>query len=468
MTLVKNNPDIDYDILEKQINQTVELLNRCASTDTTETANCGQKPDVLNVSESAESIGTLDDLYRLNDREFIRAAYIEFLKREPDPDGEQHYLQLLREGLSKRTLCAILRNSPAGRTHEQRFNLKKEWILFRLTRVPLLGKIIDTVVALAGITNIKKSLLAMQQQLAVTQETVHRQNQALDRFVAEFVDDLNAMEYEANQHRLSSFAQLQQQLIATEFKLEQDIRALRLSAANTQRHIEGRETEQGPLDTVDRDFYHRFEEHFRGPQSLVKERLGSYLPHIERKLDGSLLSGPCLDIGCGRGEWLKILKDSGYPAMGIDLDHTNVQNCIESNLNVELADALTWLRSRNSNSLALITAFHVVEHLSFNDLNQLMAECLRTLSPGGLIILETPNPENLITAAHQFYLDPTHKSPLPPELLRFLAEYRGFSDIEILRLHPSRNFSSTGSGSSQDDINNILFGPQDYALIAKK
>ena len=120
-------------------------------------------------------------------------------------------------------------------------------------------------------------------------------------------------------------------------------------------------------------------------------------------------------------------------------------------------------------SRSAVTAFHVVEHLGFEVLVDFLDEALRVLMPGGMLILETPNPENLRVGANSFYNDPTHRNPIPPETLRFLVHQRGFAEAEILRLHPfpvEQHLKANDEDARR--LNDLLFGPQDYAVIARR
>ncbi len=180
------------------------------------------------------------------------------------------------------------------------------------------------------------------------------------------------------------------------------------------------------------DFYVALEERFRGPREAIREHLKVYLPHLHTALKDT--SGPLLDLGCGRGEWLQLLHDEGWGASGVDLNRRFVEQCRDHDLDVEQGDALRVLAARPAGSLAAVTAFHLAEHLPTTDLLSLLDQAHRVLAPGGLLLLETPNPENLLVGACNFHLDPTHRQPLPPLLLEFLLQARGFEEVEVLRL----------------------------------
>ncbi len=212
------------------------------------------------------------------------------------------------------------------------------------------------------------------------------------------------------------------------------------------------------------NFYRQFEDRHRGDRSLIKGRLKVYLDFI-LPLRGLQETFKALDLGCGRGEWLELLQDQGIDAIGIDLDPGMLSACKERGLNTEEGDAIAALQTLPSNSISLVTAFHVAEHLPFDDLLTLVTEAHRVLTPGGLLILETPNPENLVVAAHNFYVDPTHQRPLPPVLLDFTTEYGGFERSRILRLQENEALSRSDAPGFWD----VLSGASpDYSIIAQK
>ena len=215
-------------------------------------------------------------------------------------------------------------------------------------------------------------------------------------------------------------------------------------------------------------FYDAFEDVYRGSRADIKQRLTVYLDRI--KLAGAgQPETPIIDIGCGRGEWLELLKENNLAAYGVDSNSMMVERCISFGLDARNANGLTHLRSLMDGSRSAITAFHVIEHLPFTIVVDLLDEALRVLKSGGMLILETPNPENMRVGATTFYLDPTHRNPIAPDPLRFLVEHRGFSEVEVARLHPvPKDERLTGDGHDIDLLNAIIFGPRDYAIVARR
>ena len=211
-------------------------------------------------------------------------------------------------------------------------------------------------------------------------------------------------------------------------------------------------------------FYRAFEDRFRGSRSLISARLVVYQPFL-RPLAVAFQTPKALDLGCGRGEWLEVLGDSGFDAIGVDLNEGMLAACKERGLTGQLGDALSTLKELPSESLALVSAFHLVEHLPFEAAQILVQEALRVLVPGGLLVLETPNSENLTVGTSSFYLDPTHLRPLPAALLEFVAEHAGFYRSKVLYLQEAADLH----GDSQVALMDVLSGVSpDYAVVAQK
>ena len=210
-------------------------------------------------------------------------------------------------------------------------------------------------------------------------------------------------------------------------------------------------------------FYRAFEDRHRGSRELIRQRLLVYLPFVKplAALNPAL---PVLDIGCGRGEWLELLSDQGIAACGVDTDDGMLAACLERGLKVVSVDALAHLASLPSGSLLAVTGFHIAEHLPFDGLQSLFAQAFRVLVPGGLLILETPNPENLLVGSANFYIDPSHQRPLPSQLLSFLAEHQGFAPVWLLRLQEEERLAKGGAASLYDVLANVS---PDYAIVAQ-
>jgi len=220
--------------------------------------------------------------------------------------------------------------------------------------------------------------------------------------------------------------------------------------------------EQHKLDAL----YAELEDTFRGSHEEIKERFRTYLPHIKSLVITADM--PILDLGCGRGEWLELLKEEGYRALGVDTNQVLLDRCRARGLDVIESDALRYLRGLPENSLAAITGFHVIEHLQIEVLMRLLDEIVRALHPGGVVILETPNPENVLVGSNYFYFDPTHRNPLPSLLMKFLLESRGLHRIEVMNLHAWDQARIGGKNVLTARFNELFYGPMDYAIVGWK
>jgi len=213
-----------------------------------------------------------------------------------------------------------------------------------------------------------------------------------------------------------------------------------------------------------------FEQHFRGPEEDLRAQLAhDHVPflHAARERTGGY-NGPCLDLGCGRGTWLALLRDEGFTGKGIDSNIDPVTHARAQGLDVVAGDAFAWLQTQPANSALAITAFHLVEHLPFIQRLALTREIKRVLHPGGVLIYETPNPENIWVGAHTFYHDPTHSTPITPAALSFLTKYCGFV-TDVYGLHPGPlEEQIAGDDALTARVNRLTCGPQDYAVVAYK
>ncbi len=213
--------------------------------------------------------------------------------------------------------------------------------------------------------------------------------------------------------------------------------------------------------------YVSFEDEFRGTREEIKDRLRVHLPLLENAKAGKE-KRPILDLGCGRGEWLELLQEEGLLARGVDINSIFVEQCRERGLEVIESEMMTFLQKLPEASLGAVTGFHIIEHLSFEILIKLLDETVRLLKPGGIAIFETPNPHNILVGSCNFYLDPTHKKPLPSSMMKFIVEARGLCRVEIMNLHPFPESYRLSGSDLAERMNEYFYGPQDYALIGWK
>jgi O-antigen chain-terminating methyltransferase len=213
-------------------------------------------------------------------------------------------------------------------------------------------------------------------------------------------------------------------------------------------------------------FYVSFEDRFRGSREDIKQRVTFYLPLLRDVPGESDL--PVVDLGCGRGEWLELLEENGFRATGVDLNQRMVAQCNERGLTALHADAVAHLRSLGEGSCCAITGFHIIEHLPFETLMQLLAETWRVLQPGGIAIFESPNCKNLSVGASTFNLDPTHRNPVFPETAQFMLDSQGFADVQLHYLSPNPSNAFGGSDKDSAKLHELFYGPQDFAVVGRK
>lgn len=218
--------------------------------------------------------------------------------------------------------------------------------------------------------------------------------------------------------------------------------------------------------------YVGFEHRFRGDADVVLQRTE------ERYFDLLAEASPVLDIGCGRGEVLAALAARGVHGVGVDLDAGMVGEATAAGVDARQGDALAFLADAEPESFGAAIAIQVVEHLSLEALLSLVELAYSRLRPDGVLVLETPNPASLIVLGNSYLLDPTHVRPLHPSLLSFLVERAGFRDVRLEFYEPATGYHlelldvdepwAAKVNDAFRRLNEILFGPQDYAVIARR
>jgi SAM-dependent methyltransferase len=225
--------------------------------------------------------------------------------------------------------------------------------------------------------------------------------------------------------------------------------------------------------------YAGFEDAFRGPEDDIRQRLEGYLARFAGARE-------VLDVGCGRGEFLELLRERGIPARGIDLNLEMVERCRLKGLEVAAGDVLEYLAGLPDESLGGLIATQVVEHMQPDDLMRFLELAARRLRPGAAIVLETINPASWSAFFESYIRDLTHVRPIHPDTLRFLLIAQGFRDVEIewRSPYPEEGRLQRVGGAADADaataamsatvnrnvdrLNALLFGPRDFAAIARR
>jgi O-antigen chain-terminating methyltransferase len=291
-------------------------------------------------------------------------------------------------------------------------------------------------------------------------------NNHLKRLEQNLSEGVNAIGGRASQIALSLEKQ-RSELLVQEHRVSMFLRELRGRLPETLTEKQVREMTE--KDDRIAAMYAEFEDVFRGPRDEIEERQKVYLSWLNQAGVGTP-ERPALDLGCGRGEWLGLLAKHNLTGCGVDLNPGMINRCTALGLNVVKEDALTHLRNLPDRSLGAITSFHMVEHLPFETVLTIVDEALRVLQSGGLLIFETPNPQNALVGSQTFWIDPTHIRPIPSQTLRFFVEARGFCNVEVVNLQPyseAIHLPDDSSGLAKR-FNDYFYGPQDYGVIGHR
>lgn len=443
-----------------------------------------------------KEIYEVNDFNKYHDVEFIQNIYRGVLRREVDTYGLNHYLNLLRSGERSKTeiLCAIRFSKEGKRQNIKISGIKKRYVMSIFYKIPIVSYFAKSFVFLFSIPKYLRRLNQLEnyfllqnsqniENLTLFQEKINQQNNITINYFKSKADK-SELENKADKSELENKAdksELKDKVTYKEFDLYLQTvnyakEYMKISQQNMQNLIDEAKKRlpeellnQKELLSISKEekhrydnFYVEFEDKFRGSREEIKERLKVYLTYIN-ELSSIKDNIEILDIGCGRGEFLELLKENDYKnAKGIDINRVMVVKSKELGLNVEEADAIEYLSTLKDESLLVITGFHIIEHLKFEILMKLFEESYRVLKSGGMVIFETPNPENLVIGACDFYIDPTHRNPIPPIAIEFIAQSNKFK-TEIKRVNG--NF---GESFENSFLNHQFASQMDYAVIGYK
>lgn len=480
-----SDPDINVEQLMHEIRATVarrhgENGQAAAALDASPVGPTGDS----SISLQSDFQAHPNDRYHANDflkyhgATFVRNAYLGILKRPPDQIGNDRFLSALASGeLNKLDVLARLHYSDEGKESGVKVTgLAVPAFVRKLERVPVVGYLLSIVIATARFPNLHQQLRQTEFHLMTQQEALLNHfegahHQMLQNFheaigqVTQIVSDQQRA-LETISQRQQQFEEQQNAIVESLDALRQDTGAALNKLTESQHAVRERLTtieDQAKSWSLD-DLYAAFEDEFRGEREEIKKRLEVYLPTIRE----NGITADVVDLGCGRGEWLELMRDAGIAAIGIDHNATFLERCRELGLNVLEADAITFLQNLPADNLSLVTGFHIVEHVPFKDLVRLVDETLRVLKPGGIVIFETPNPENFMVGSHTFYTDPTHRNPIPSATLKFLLEMRGFEQTEVMKLRPWTDVFIPGDSELIKRFNEYFYSAPDYAVVARK
>lgn len=298
---------------------------------------------------------------------------------------------------------------------------------------------------------------------AFTHRTTLMESNLREMARSQHADYLGAIERSGAEIQKRLWADLERMRTEFERLIHAELRLVRqrASLAKTEAPAPAAQASAAPAVPPAPSFdYGRFAERFRGSEEYVRSKQQFYVPYFRGCAD-------VLDLGCGRGEFLELMKEAGIAARGIDISEESVALCRQKGLAAETADLFAYLDNLAGGALDGIFCAQVVEHLPPERLAGMIRLCAEKLARGGLLAIETPDPRCLAIFATHFYLDPTHTQPVPPELLSFYLEEAGFGRIEVHPLSPAAE-SMPSVASLPPDFRDAFFGGLDYAILARK
>ncbi len=208
------------------------------------------------------------------------------------------------------------------------------------------------------------------------------------------------------------------------------------------------------------DFYLFQQEKFRGPFDLIKDRQRQYIPYI-KSIQKAGKNNPFIEVGFGRGEFMELLRENGVQKIiGVETNSKRVKEATDKGFEAYQRNAVDFI-TQYDGTISGVSAFHVVEHMTFDEIFDLVFAAYQKMVKGGLVIFETPNPENLQVGSWSFYIDHTHVKKLPPKFLASIFEYVGFREVEVV-------YSSPMKQTFKNEIDKMVYGPFDYAIVAYK
>lgn len=278
-----------------------------------------------------------------------------------------------------------------------------------------------------------------------------------DQVKAQHYDFERAMERQSESIQERFWAELVKVRTEYERLIHSELRLIR-QRSSLVRAVE-HATQNAPATFTDIDWI-KFADRFRGSPEDILARQRMYAARFKEH-------APVLDLGCGRGEMLQVFQAAGISARGIDSNDDSIALCQAAGLHAEKADLFAYLSELPEASLGGVVCCQVVEHLPPERLPELIRLAHAKLRAGGLLAIETPNPECLAIFATHFYIDPTHRHPIPPVLASFYLEEAGFGNIEIERLSPALE-SLPSIAELPENFRKNFFGALDYAAFGTK
>lgn len=459
----------------------------------------------------------LQDFTGLTGADLVRAAYGAVLRREPDADGFRHYVKALTSGrYTPVDVLGAIRYSPEGRRRGTPVRgLLVPFILSRLSRLPVVGVLWR--LPLLGLRlrwmeahlhrpavreqedaalekrvqrleALEARMASQESRTAAAQSRVDAVARQLTRLIQVLFPQFSgAQKDSADADALPNAVPLPvlaQRMIRLEERLQtalSGLQSVRRAVLDVDRRLnslaspgsaeasfgQGGSAEPSRAPALSDLGYLLFEDAFRGDDDHVRQGQVIYMPLLQSTPASTELL-PVLDLGCGRGQWLALLQEHGYRAVGVDCNEAAVHAARSAGLDVILGDAEKFLDEAPPQSFGAVTAFHLLEHLAPDRWPAMLSRIHRVLAPGGLAVLETPNPRHLLVGSGDFYRDPTHRHPVFPDTLAFLGEAAGFADSTAWFFNADRTRLIRCDAVAFDALQDYLNVSRDFAWTGRK
>lgn len=371
---------------------------------------------------------TMTDFLIPDNQEFISNAFRIILQTEPTKEENEYYLTLLKSGMkSKMQIVTILRFSPEGKIKKLKISgIKKRYIIFTIYEMPVIGQLVKVLYRVWTMPKLIQKINCLENDLFNATQDLKKSQKDLEKDVKERLSIPDIPNYKEIES-IDFFTQSKKG-----FAYDENISAL----------------------NYDEQYYSLFENAFYNHDAVLKKQeiYLDYLPKINSSISQHL------DIGCGRGEFLTLLRKNDFHSLGVDINSLEIKKLKEQNFDVEHIDMIKFLE-KTTKTFSSISALQVIEHIDYDTLKEFVNLSYQKLELSGAIILETINPHNKV-AFNSFYMDETHKRPLPPEMVAFLLQYVGFKDVKFIYSSPMPpEFRS---------INDERINYHDYAVIGYK
>lgn len=421
------------------------------------------------------------DLLYGNNYEFIYNAYSKILLRIPDENGIENCINMLIEEKGDRILVlGSIRYSIEGKEKNisisgLNFRYKLKRIIKIIYKIPIIGYILRMMKDMVTLPKKFETIFKNIVQKQIFEEEIYNNLNGMNKDLSnklnlideELSNKLNLMD-EGLSNRLNELTQRNIKVDKNINKFIDFKRKFDEAEEKQNNEIAKQKIIKSEFDKV----YVKFEDEFRGERNEIKNRLKQYIPIIQNvDIKNNHDHTNVIDLGCGRGEWLELLRENRFIYTGVDSNESMVDTCNKLNLNAVHEDAISYLSKLEDSSVYVITGFQIVEHIGTENIIALLLESNRVLKSGGIAIFETPNPENIIVGACNFYLDSTHNKPIPPTQLQFFAKSCGFDRVDILRLNPYNAIDISKFDTKNEEIikmANFFNNMTDYSILAYK